>query len=361
MAQAFIEDRAKVKKDVFAAEKDKVETQAKQVALAGQILGSISDEPSFYRGIGQALSNGLIGKDEAQSFLAKGWTPETQATMTQFRQQALTAQQALDEKRKMVKDAEDALRAEDERRKLKAEAKIAEQEAAGTKPIQPAEQARIDAEERRAKATEAYRAQMIAGQNKTQQIIAQTGLSNQQGQRVLSISGQFDNEPNVKRYNVVKEAEDFTKNLGGTSSDDQALIYSFAKAMDPDSVVRDGEYNTVQRYAQSWAEKFGFDVKRIFSNTEFLTPKAREQMKNVIRMKAQASAKAYENTANEYGRRINMMAGVKNGREFLTDYSRAYAQDAKPDAAKPGTPTKGAPVVGGMFNGKKILAVEKVK
>ena len=49
-----------------------------------------------------------------------------------------------------------------------------------------------------------------------------------------------------------------------TSTNDQALIYAFAKAMDPTSSVREGEYATVQKYAQSFANQLGFDVNRLF-------------------------------------------------------------------------------------------------
>ena len=35
--------------------------------------------------------------------------------------------------------------------------------------------------------------------------------------------------------------------------------------MDPDSVVREGEYATVQKYSQTWGQKFGMDVNRILN------------------------------------------------------------------------------------------------
>ena len=41
------------------------------------------------------------------------------------------------------------------------------------------------------------------------------------------------------------------RTLADSDTDDQALIYTFAKVMDPNSVVRESEYQTVQDYSQS--------------------------------------------------------------------------------------------------------------
>lgn len=147
---------------------------------------------------------------------------------------------------------------------------------------------------------------------------------------VSSIVGQFDNEAVVKNYNIVSEGYQFAKSLGEkeepTSSDDQGLLYAFAKAMDPNSVVREGEYATVQKYAQSWAETFGFNTKRIYSNTPFLSDEARTNMIETIRSKYNVSEKNYQNIANEYNRRISdAKQGVISG--SITDYSKAYEED----------------------------------
>lgn len=44
------------------------------------------------------------------------------------------------------------------------------------------------------------------------------------------------------------------RTLADSGTDDQALIYTFAKVMDPNSVVRESEYDTVQRFSQSLAQ-----------------------------------------------------------------------------------------------------------
>jgi hypothetical protein len=147
----------------------------------------------------------------------------------------------------------------------------------------------------------------------------------------------FDSQPVTKRTQVMAEAVSFANGMDPNTknpADDQALIYSFAKAMDPDSVVREGEYATVQKYAQSWAERFGFTAARIFSNTAFLTPQARQQMKATIASRYQAARAQYDNVRSEYARRIGRMTG-DDGAQYLIDYAGAF-----PDAAQGKTPAQ---------------------
>lgn len=162
------------------------------------------------------------------------------------------------------------------------------------------------------------------------------GLTQAQSQRVLQIAGQFDNEPMVKNYNTIAEANNFARSLGekgaGNAGDDQALLYAFAKAMDPGSVVREGEYATVQKYAQSWAQNFGFKAERIFSNSPFLSDDARKQMKDTIGKKASSAKTSYDNIYNEYGRRIERQSGVSSGKDFLTNYGQAFEGSTGPAA-----------------------------
>jgi hypothetical protein len=233
------------------------------------------------------------------------------------------------------------------------QAQIATMEAAGQKPIQPAEQARLD--------REAAAAKEQARHNRA--VEARTGLADrlalgrEQRMAVNQIAGQFDNEPMVKNFNTIAEAKNFVDTLGegkqGNAGDDQALLYAFAKAMDPGSVVREGEYATVQKYSQSWADTYGFKAQRIFSNSPFLSDEARKQMKATVQKKAESAQKSYENIYNEYGRRIERQAGVQGGKDFLTNYGQAFGGQ-KPAAGA-------VPAVGGTFNGEKVKSVTRIQ
>lgn len=138
---------------------------------------------------------------------------------------------------------------------------------------------------------------------------------------VNSIAGAFDNEPIVKSYNTVQEGFQTIKSIGTKTSspaDDIAFIYAFAKIMDPNSVVREGEYNTIQKYAQTWASNFGFSAKRIFSNTNFLTSDAKQKMLNALQPKVNTITAQYNNLQSEYQRQID---GAYQGQpRQLTNY-----------------------------------------
>ena len=145
--------------------------------------------------------------------------------------------------------------------------------------------------------------------------------------RVQSRISNFDNLPAVKNTQTMAEAASFAQSLNPNtknSADDQALIYAYAKAMDPNSVVREGEYATVQRYAQSWAQSIGFDAARVFSNTPFLTPQARQNMKSTILQKFNAARGQYDVIRKSYASQINKITGMDDGDSWLTDYAGAF-------------------------------------
>ena len=125
---------------------------------------------------------------------------------------------------------------------------------------------------------------------------------------VNSIAGAFDNEAIVKSYNVMNEGYQTVSTIGVNTkspADDIAFIYAFAKIMDPNSVVREGEYNTIQKYAQTWAANFGFKAQRIFSNTNFLTSDAKQKMLNALKPKVDTITSQYNNLYKEYQRQVN--------------------------------------------------------
>lgn len=164
-----------------------------------------------------------------------------------------------------------------------------------------------------------------------------TGLPPATQRRVDIKSRAFDAQPVVKRIQTMAEAVTFAESLNPNTTnpaDDQAIIYAFAKAMDPDSVVREGEYAVVQKYAQSWAERFGFEAARIFSNTTFLTPEARANMKATIRARFAAVRPQYENLRRSYATQINRITRQADGDSYLVDYAAAFpSANTEPQAS----------------------------
>lgn len=149
----------------------------------------------------------------------------------------------------------------------------------------------------------------------------------------------FDALPVVKTTQKLAEAVTFANSMDPNTknpADDQALIYAFAKAMDPDSAVREGEYETVQKYAQSWAERFGFSAARIYSNTQFLTPQSRANMKATITKRYAAGKAQYDNVRKSYATQINRIIGSNEGDDYLIDYASGFP-DGGTDIAAPET------------------------
>lgn len=144
--------------------------------------------------------------------------------------------------------------------------------------------------------------------------------------RIDSKAKGFDSQPAVKRAQMLAETANFAKSLDvktANPADDQALIYNFAKSMDPDSAVREGEYATIQKYAQSLAQRYGFNAARVFSNSPFLTPEARQNLKDTILSRYQASRGQYDNLRKAYLDQIAQMGGDESD---LVDYGAGFPQ-----------------------------------
>ena len=148
--------------------------------------------------------------------------------------------------------------------------------------------------------------------------------------RIQTIAGQFDNEQAVKSYQVTAEAIDAFNSAGNSPTDDISRIYAFAKVMDPNSAVREGEYKTIQDYSAALFERTGKRIQRVFDNSGFLTEEARNFMKDTLQNRLNSSKKAYDNIHSEYGRRINKVSGGTDGTEYITDYSRAFSESSAP-------------------------------
>lgn len=181
----------------------------------------------------------------------------------------------------------------------------------------------------------------VSGMPKTlNQIEAEQNASNngltpaQINSTVNSIAGAFDNEPTVKNFNTVKEGYQFVQTLGNkanpTSSDDQGLVYAFAKAMDPNSAVKEGEYITIQKYNQSFIQSGWASAKRIVANEAFLTPEARKNMIETIKTKYDTAKIDYNDLHSEYQRQMNDAQSGKPRQ--LTNYDSTRGGDSNDPA-----------------------------
>lgn len=149
------------------------------------------------------------------------------------------------------------------------------------------------------------------------------GLTSGTATAVRSLVGKFSSEPTVQNFATIQEGYNFAQSIDSNTqnpADDQALIYSLAKALDPGSVVREGEYATAQKYAQSWVSAYGKGVTQALAGTGFLSKSARDNIKKVIEQKYAASANSYSNLSDSYNTRINNLTGRNDADQFLIDY-----------------------------------------
>jgi hypothetical protein len=161
-----------------------------------------------------------------------------------------------------------------------------------------------------------------------------SGLSAKTATAVRGVVGQFKSEPQVTNFVAIQEGRNFAGALSDKTTnpaDDQALIYSLAKVLDPGSVVREGEYATAQKYAQSWIKAYGKGVSQAISGTGFLSEDARRNIKNTIESRYQASKKSYDNVYGEYSRQINDLTGKDNGTKFLRNYTTPTTTSGAPE------------------------------
>lgn len=164
--------------------------------------------------------------------------------------------------------------------------------------------------------------------------IQAAGLNQNQLQSALDrVSDDYRQDPIVKQYTTALPGWQFMASIKPETTnpaDDIGMIYAFAKIMDPESVVREGEYATVQKYAQSWAETFGFNAARIFSNTKFLTSQALKNMQATAGAKMNALTIAHDSARGTYEQRID---DLKSGKTAggLPVYSPSSGSDPNAD------------------------------
>lgn len=160
-----------------------------------------------------------------------------------------------------------------------------------------------------------------------------SGLSGPTATAVRSKVTKFSTEPIVQNFATIQDGYTFSSSLATDTTnpaDDQALIYSLAKALDPGSVVREGEYATAQKYAQSWIKAYGKGVSQAILGTGFLSQEARANIKKTIEQKYESSLKNYENIQKNYITGINNLTGRSDGEQFLVDYAMQSSTSQQP-------------------------------
>lgn len=151
------------------------------------------------------------------------------------------------------------------------------------------------------------RPKAVADLTNTQTNIADTAVDNQRAaadsrfSHVTKLANDFNGDPSVKAYRVAIGQFGQAINTGVGPQADLALTYAFAKAMDPDSVVRESEQGMVvgsQARLDALAEK----IKKEFGYSEAggFTPEARTALRKQISNSVAQRAKVYDARRSYY-------------------------------------------------------------
>lgn len=154
-----------------------------------------------------------------------------------------------------------------------------------------------------------------------------SGLSPKAYAEVIKEADKFSNSPIVKKYNEIVTAANFINDIDPNTDNPashQAVIYNFAKMLDPDSVVREGEYATVKKYSQSLINKYGGEMKQAISGKGFLSPAAIRAIQEETNNRVNAYKPQYDSVKKQYATRIDNRAGSNVGDSVLLDYEEGY-------------------------------------
>lgn len=166
---------------------------------------------------------------------------------------------------------------------------------------------------------------------------ATDGLSRPQFTQITGLARQFDSTPIVKNYNEVANRlatvnSVLSKGLGGP--EDLTVVYEFMKALDPTSVVREGEYDKAASAGNIFAGAYAKFNGYLKPNGGFLPPQVKTAFKSIIESKLGAASQQVKALHKDYARRIGVLAGKPGtGEEYLTDYTQLIPDMGAPQSA----------------------------
>jgi hypothetical protein len=146
--------------------------------------------------------------------------------------------------------------------------------------------------------------------------------------KVISIANGFGSESEIKRFKLTVDAVNTITSIDPNSKNPalhQSVVYNFAKALDPESVVREGEYATVKKYSQSLFNKYKGEISNAINGTGFLSPKAITDIQSAIQNLYDARLPQYKNSFEETSRVIDNIAGAPVSGELMIDYRGGYS------------------------------------
>ena len=167
--------------------------------------------------------------------------------------------------------------------------------------------------------------------------------------KMESIAKTFDANPIVKQFAETQNKYQSVQGIidsGVGGPGDLALVFEFMKALDPDSVVRESEYESAAKSGNIFKGAYARFNGYLKAEGGFLPPEVKESFMKITKLKMEVAREQYRNLRAEYGQRINTQTGRSDGEQQLVDYEGAFS---------------GIPTVGGSFNGERVVNIERVE
>lgn len=175
-----------------------------------------------------------------------------------------------------------------------------------------------------------------------------SGLSPNAVSLVYKMSDDFNSSPIVKNFNVIQQSNIAAKGVmksiaeradkKATAGDDMTLMYLFAKAQDPNSVVRESEYANVADYFSSLPQNIQFQLSRVYKNTPDgrLTDESRKNVVRGLETLYKSNEQQYDQFKQSKTQQINNIAGKEVAPYFIDTYENAVPPQADEEAASEG-------------------------
>lgn len=145
--------------------------------------------------------------------------------------------------------------------------------------------------------------------------------------KLITEAGKFDSSDIVKKYNATVDSLNIVNSIDPNSqnpADHQTIVYSFAKSLDPESVVREGEYATIAKYAQSMVSRYQKEITNAINGTGFLSAKAISDIKSTMNNNYTARKPQYDSLRVQTANKIDSIAGQPVADELLIDFSQGF-------------------------------------
>lgn len=171
------------------------------------------------------------------------------------------------------------------------------------------------------------------------------GLTEQQLTTVNSLNDKFLANQVVKDYQTVQDQTATVNaivNGGSSGPRDLATVFAFMKALDPNSVVREAEYDNAARSGNiftGWAAKFNGYLK---PEGGFMPDSVKKEFSAVVGERLKAKEQQYSQLRSQFIGTAKTLTGRNDADKFIYDVTTQYSGASAPPVAPPATPEEQA-------------------